>query len=83
MELLPRVRQQSPTMIPVIGARKVSQLKDNLGCVDVELNQAQLDQLDRVSRIEKGFPYDFISGGRSSFMGQVSDQIDDHRHVVV
>ncbi len=77
------VRQQSPTMIPVIGARKASQLVDNLGCVDVVLGAEHLERLDAVSKIELGFPYDFIRGGRSSFMGQVAEQIDDHRHTVV
>jgi aryl-alcohol dehydrogenase-like predicted oxidoreductase len=77
------VRQQSPTMIPVIGARKVSQLKDNLGCLDVALSPEQLARLDSVSSIERGFPYDFITGGRPSFMGQISGQVDDHRHTVV
>ncbi len=77
------VRHQSPTMIPVIGARKVSQLKDNLGCVDVTLSAEHLGRLDAVSRIERGFPYDFITGGRHSFMGPIADQIDDHRHTVV
>lgn len=77
------VRQQSPTMIPVIGARKASQLVDNLGCVDVELTLEHLTRLDEVSRIELGFPYDFIKGGRDSFMGPISAQIDDHRHTVV
>jgi len=77
------VRQQSPTMIPVVGARKASQLQDNLGCVDVVLETEHLDRLDKVSRIDLGFPYDFIRGGRSSFMGPVSEQIDDHRGTVI
>jgi aryl-alcohol dehydrogenase-like predicted oxidoreductase len=77
------VRQQSPTMIPVIGARKASQLVDNLGCLDVVLSPAHLERLDAVSKIELGFPYDFIRGGQASFMGQVSDRIDDHRHTVI
>jgi aryl-alcohol dehydrogenase-like predicted oxidoreductase len=77
------VRQRAATMIPVIGARKVSQLKDNLGCVDVTLTPEQQDRLEEVSKIELGFPYDFITGGRPSFMGAISDRIDDHRHTVV
>ena len=77
------IRQQSPTMIPLVGARKASQLVDNLGCVDVVLTPEHLDRLDKVSKIELGFPYDFITGGRPSFMGEISAQIDDHRHTVV
>jgi aryl-alcohol dehydrogenase-like predicted oxidoreductase len=77
------IRQQSPTMIPLIGARKASQLVDNIGCVDVVLAPEHLDRLDKVSKIELGFPYDFITGGRPSFMGEIHTQIDDHRHTVV
>lgn len=77
------VRQQSPMMIPVLGARKASQLADNLGCVDVVLSPEHLDRLDAVSKIVLGFPYDFIKGGRSSFMGEIADRIDDHRHTAV
>ncbi|MGI8806981.1 MAG: aldo/keto reductase [Acidimicrobiales bacterium] len=77
------VRQQSPTMIPIIGARKASQLVDNLGCVGVVLGAEELERLDTVSRIELGFPYDFIRDGRESFMGPVTNQVDDHRHTVV
>ncbi|HEV3399803.1 MAG TPA: aldo/keto reductase [Actinomycetes bacterium] len=77
------VRQRSATMIPIVGARKASQLRDNLGCVKVTLAPAQQDRLDRVSAIERGFPYDFITGGRDSFMGPVTNLVDDHRHTVV
>lgn len=77
------VQQQSPTLIPLVGCRKLSQLADNVGCVDVTLAPAQLDRLNQVSRIELGFPYDFITGGRTSWFGDVVEQIDDHRSTVV
>jgi aryl-alcohol dehydrogenase-like predicted oxidoreductase len=77
------VRQQSPLMIPVIGSRKASQLVDNLGCVDVTLGPEHLARLDEVSKIELGFPYDFIKGGRTSWFGDVVEQVDDHRGTVV
>ncbi len=77
------VRHRSATMIPIIGARKVGQLRDNLGCVGVALSPEQRDRLDAASAIELGFPYDFIRGGRSSFMGPVTDLVDDHRGTVV
>jgi len=74
------LRKRSATMIPIVGASKLHQLVDNLGCLDVELTPAHEDRLQAVSAIELGFPYDFITGGRSSFMGEVTDRIDDHRH---
>ena len=49
-----------PHTIPILGARKLSQLEDNLNCVKWSLNAKQLAQLDGVSRIEPGFPRDFL-----------------------
>ncbi len=77
------LRGRSPTMIPILGARRVDQLQDNLGCLDVELTAEHQSRLDRVSHIDLGFPYEFIRGGRSSFMGEVADRIDDHRNTAI
>ncbi len=55
------IRQQKGVIIPIIGARKVSQIKDNLGCLDFELTREQLKRLDEKSRIELGFPHDFLA----------------------
>ena len=46
--------------IPILGARKLPQFEDNLRCLNWSLNAKQLAQLDEVSRIEPGFPTDFI-----------------------
>jgi aryl-alcohol dehydrogenase-like predicted oxidoreductase len=43
-------------VIPIIGARKLSQLQDNLASLDLELSAEQLKSLDGASRIELGFP---------------------------
>jgi aryl-alcohol dehydrogenase-like predicted oxidoreductase len=77
------VQQQAPLLIPVIGSRKASQLVDNLGCVDVPLSPEHLARLDEISKIVLGFPYDFIKGGRKSWLGDVVEQTDDHRGTVV
>ncbi len=55
------VRAQDPAYIPIIGARKLSQLQDNLGCLDVSLTHAQLARLDAVSRVDLGFPTEFLA----------------------
>jgi aryl-alcohol dehydrogenase-like predicted oxidoreductase len=77
------VQAQSPTLIPIIGSRKASQLIDNLGCVDVTLSTEHLARLDEISKIELGFPYDFIKGGRTTWLGDVVERIDNHRGTVV
>jgi aryl-alcohol dehydrogenase-like predicted oxidoreductase len=54
-------RHQTVPLIPIIGARKVSQLQDNLASLDLELSAGQLKSLDGASRIELGFPQDIYA----------------------
>jgi aryl-alcohol dehydrogenase-like predicted oxidoreductase len=72
------LRQRSQPIIPIIGARKLAQVKDNLACVDVKLTPAQIDRLDTVSQIELGFPLDMYTKDmvRSLTSGGMRDQID-------
>src|ERR1700704_4642347 len=50
------LRHRTVPVIPIIGARKVSQLQDNLASLDLELSAEQLKSLDEASQIELGFP---------------------------
>ena len=47
-------------VIPILGARRLSQLQDNMACVLFELPPEWQEKLDAVSRIELGFPHDFL-----------------------
>lgn len=75
------LRQQQGVVIPIVGARTVSQLKDNLGCLDVTLSSEHLERLDEASRIELGFPHEFFTGDmvRQLVYGGMRDSIDNHR----
>jgi len=53
--------QKSFTSIPIVGARKATQLQDSLRAVDVEIPQEALKDLDDISAIELGFPHDFLA----------------------
>lgn len=69
-------------IIPLIGARNVVQLEENLGAVDVTLGEEHLARLDAASSIELGFPHDFIGpdGAGAEFVyGGTIGQIDVHR----
>ena len=46
---------------PIIGARSVEQLDDNLGAAGWELDPAQLARLDETSAVPTPYPYDFIA----------------------
>jgi aryl-alcohol dehydrogenase-like predicted oxidoreductase len=50
------LRHQTVPVIPIIGARKLSQLQDNLASLDLELSAEQLKSLDAASRFELEFP---------------------------
>jgi aryl-alcohol dehydrogenase-like predicted oxidoreductase len=50
------LRHRTVSVIPIIGARKLSQLRDNLASLDMELSAEQLKSLDAASQIEPGFP---------------------------
>jgi aryl-alcohol dehydrogenase-like predicted oxidoreductase len=45
---------------PILGARSLEQLDDNLACVAWELTAGEVAQLDQVSAVETPYPYDFI-----------------------
>ncbi|MBL4678695.1 MAG: aldo/keto reductase [Mucilaginibacter sp.] len=47
--------------IPIVGATKVDQLKDNLKTVNVVLSPEHIAKLDEASKIELGFPGDFFN----------------------
>lgn len=77
------LRQQRGVIIPIIGGRTVEQINDNLGCLDVTLSAEQLKQLDDVSKIELGFPYDFLNNSsiQDITYAGTRDKIDNHREI--
>jgi len=51
------LRSREVAVIPIIGARRIAQLEDNLASLDLTLTSEQVSTLDNASAIEKGFPY--------------------------
>lgn len=58
------LRHRDVPAIPILGARRFEQFKDNLACLDLHLDAAQLKRLDEVSRIPLGFPHEFYAKER-------------------
>jgi aryl-alcohol dehydrogenase-like predicted oxidoreductase len=71
------LRYRPVPVIPIIGARKLSQLQDNLASFDLTLSANQLKTLDEASRIELGFPHDIYAKEmvRATLYGGLRDQI--------
>jgi aryl-alcohol dehydrogenase-like predicted oxidoreductase len=55
------LRYRPVPVIPILGARKLSQLHDNLASFDFSLSPEQLKTLNEASHIDLGFPYDFYA----------------------
>ena len=71
------LRYRTVPVIPIIGARKLSQFQDNLASFSLALSVDQLKTLDEASRIELGFPYDIYAKEmvRTILYGGLRDRI--------
>ncbi len=67
-------RSRSLAVAPIIGARRLGQLQDNLGAADLELAADVISRLDAVAPLDPGFPSDFIHGNTSWVFGAASLQ---------
>jgi len=75
------VQAQGYGHIPIVGARKVSQITDTIGASEVQLSKAQLNKLDEVSRVESHFPQKFLQAPpvMDLVRGEIRTQIDGRR----
>lgn len=66
-----------PKVIPIIGARKVSQFEDNLKVLDCQLSPDHLARLDNASAVDLGFPHKFLASAdnHNIIFGGLYDQI--------
>jgi aryl-alcohol dehydrogenase-like predicted oxidoreductase len=53
-------RARSPAVCPIIGARHLDQLLDNLGAADLELPAEAVTRLEAITELDLGFPATFI-----------------------
>jgi aryl-alcohol dehydrogenase-like predicted oxidoreductase len=72
------LRQRPIPIIPIVGARRLEQFRDNLACVDLHLDEARVGRLDAASRVELGFPHDFYTRDmvKALVYGGFGDRID-------
>jgi diketogulonate reductase-like aldo/keto reductase len=67
-------------VIPILGARRPEQLRQNLDCLDLQLDSDQFRRLDAVSAPSLGFPHEFLASStvrRFSTSGHF-DRLDNH-----
>jgi len=71
------LRYRDIPVIPIIGARQISQFHDNLASLTLELSEKQVAELNDASGIELGFPHDFydLEMVKNLVYGGMRDQI--------
>lgn len=69
---------QPGLIVPIVGARRETQIKDNLEAVKVKLSAEHLKKLTDASQIELGFPHSFLQsqGVKEVTSGWMYEQID-------
>jgi aryl-alcohol dehydrogenase-like predicted oxidoreductase len=67
------LRAQAAVTAPILGARTLEQLRDNLACLDWRLSDEELRSLDEASAPDRPYPYEFLdrtAGDRARPVGQ-------------
>jgi len=57
------IRQQPGNIIPILGCRTLTQIQDNLRCLDFQLNDSQMGELSKLADFKMGFPLSFLKSG--------------------
>ena len=76
--------QQPGVIIPIIGAKNLNQLNDNLLSAEFRLDPKHLQELDEVSQIDLGFPHAFLQKPdiKQRLFGNTAELIHNHRQPV-
>jgi aryl-alcohol dehydrogenase-like predicted oxidoreductase len=69
-------RRWSPAVHPIVGARTLAQLDDNLGALDCVLSDDQARRLEEATGFVAGFPTDFIAQTSPWVFGEASRRFD-------
>lgn len=74
-------RQRDKVIIPIVGARYENQIKEWIGCVDFTIPDELIKRLDEVSKIDLGFPHEFLKSPniQDVIFGGTQDKIIKHR----
>ncbi|SEG83389.1 Predicted oxidoreductase [Actinacidiphila yanglinensis] len=72
-------RARSRAIHPILGARSVRQLRDNLGALDVTLPADAVERLCAAVEFSAGFPTDFIDRTSPWVFGEASARLDGRR----
>jgi aryl-alcohol dehydrogenase-like predicted oxidoreductase len=72
------VRAQPWPIVPILGARSETQLRESLGVLELELGPGHVERLSRATGFRRGFPREFLEGDgvRSLIFGDTFERIE-------
>ena len=70
------IRSRSRAIHPIIGARRLDQLVENLGALAVSLPVELIARLDATTNFDIGFPANFINGTSPWVYGEKGQLVD-------
>lgn len=73
------IRSRSRAIHPILGARRLEQLTENLGALNVELPVELIARLDAATGFEVGFPTNFINGTSPWVYGEKGHLVDGRK----
>ncbi|MFW9853450.1 MAG: aldo/keto reductase [Candidatus Thorarchaeota archaeon] len=75
--------QEKGVFIPILGATRVSQLQENLSCLDSKLSTEHRNRLDKklteLTKFELGFAKGWLRGTHDLVYGDTYELVDNHR----
>ena len=76
------VMAKTPRVFPVIGGRKLEQLKENVKALEIRLTKEQIQELEGATKFDLGFPLNFLgadpkdNGGKPGTMLAMSATVE-------
>jgi len=76
------VMQKAPYVFPILGGRKVDQLKANMAALSLELSEEDIKQINKVSNFDVGFPLNMLIGVDYDIDYDASTQTQTRRFIL-
>jgi aryl-alcohol dehydrogenase-like predicted oxidoreductase len=75
-------QHKNQSVIPIVGATKVAQVEDVLGCLNFEIPAEVMKDLNEVSKVDLPFPQKFFNeaGVQDVLFGGMKDKMKDSRY---
>jgi len=76
------VMQKAPYVFPILGGRKVDQLKSNMAALSLELSEEDIKQINKASNFDVGFPLNMLIGADYDIDYDASTQTQTRRFIL-